>query len=98
MTISRREFLAGAGVAAAAAGAGVAAAAGAGVLLPGVASASTGITRVRERGLAPATLTMWTNHPEWVQQVNALVGEFEKQYPSVTVQVTPKPGPATRRC
>jgi ABC-type glycerol-3-phosphate transport system substrate-binding protein len=87
MTISRREFLAGAGAAAAAAGAGV--------LVPGVASASTrstGITRVRE-GLAPATLTMWTNHPEWVQQVTALVNEFEKQYPSIKVQVTPKPGP-----
>jgi raffinose/stachyose/melibiose transport system substrate-binding protein len=85
MTISRREFLAGAGAAAAAAGASI--------LLPGTASAS-GITRVRERGLAPATLSMWTNHPEWVQQVNALVSEFEKQYPSITVQVTPKPGPS----
>ncbi len=87
MTISRREFLAGAGAAAAAAGAGV--------LVPGVASASTrstGITRVRE-ALPPATLTMWTNHPEWVQQVTALVNEFEKQYPSIKVQVTPKPGP-----
>jgi len=87
MTISRREFIAGAGA--------VAAAAGAGVLVPGVASASTrstGITRVRE-GLAPATLTMWTNHPEWEQQVTALVNEFEKQYPSIKVQVTPKPGP-----
>jgi raffinose/stachyose/melibiose transport system substrate-binding protein len=87
MTISRREFIAGAGA--------VAAAAGAGILVPGVASASTrstGITRVRE-GLAPATLTMWTNHPEWEQQVTALVNEFEKQYPSIKVQVTPKPGP-----
>ena len=41
---------------------------------------------------------MWTNHPEWVQQVTALVNEFEKQYPSIKVQVIPKPGPATRRC
>jgi len=31
--------------------------------------------------------------PEWEQQVTALVNEFEKQYPSIKVQVTPKPGP-----
>ena len=90
MTISRREFLAGAGAT-------VAAAAGASYVLPGIASAAPRITRVRERGLAPATLTMWTNHPEWVQQVTAIVGEFERQYPSVKVQVTPKPCRATRR-
>ena len=70
MALSRREFLAGA-----------AAAAGAGVLLSSpagaVAEVLPRITRVREPGLAPATLTMWTNHPEWVQQVNSLVSEFE---------------------
>ncbi|HXW78926.1 MAG TPA: extracellular solute-binding protein [Acidimicrobiales bacterium] len=86
MALSRREFLAGA-----------AAAAGAGVLLSSpagaVAEVLPRITRVREPALAPATLTMWTNHPEWVQQVTSLVGEFEKQYPTVKVQVTPKPGP-----
>jgi raffinose/stachyose/melibiose transport system substrate-binding protein len=87
MTLSRREFLAGAGAAAAA---------GAGLLVAGPAGAATTprITRVRERGLAAATLTVWTNHPEWVQQVNDIVDEFEKQYPTVTVQVTPKPGPS----
>jgi raffinose/stachyose/melibiose transport system substrate-binding protein len=90
MTISRREFLAGAGVAAAA---------GASYMISGTASAAPRIIRASDRGLAPATLapatlTMWTNHPEWVQQVNAMVAEFEKKYPSVTVQVIPKPGPS----
>jgi raffinose/stachyose/melibiose transport system substrate-binding protein len=86
MTLTRREFLAGA-----------ATAAGAGLLLSGPAAAAArtlpGITRVREQ-LAPATLTMWTNHPEWVQQVNSLVSEFERQYPTVKIQVVPKPGPS----
>jgi raffinose/stachyose/melibiose transport system substrate-binding protein len=87
MALSRREFLAGA-----------AAAAGAGLVLSGPAAASARIlpriTRVREPGLAPATLTMWTNHPEWVQQVNAFVSEFERKNPAVKIQVTPKPGPS----
>jgi raffinose/stachyose/melibiose transport system substrate-binding protein len=87
MALSRREFLSGA-----------AAAAGAGLLLSGPAGAAAEvlprITRVREPELAPATLTMWTNHPEWVQQVTSLVGEFERKYPTVKVQVTPKPGPS----
>lgn len=91
MTLSRREFLAGAGAAAAA---------GAGLVLGGSATAGAATRAVRPRiavrepKLAPATLTMWTNHPEWVQQVNSIVAEFEKQYPGVTVQVTPKPGPS----
>ncbi|HTW98264.1 MAG TPA: extracellular solute-binding protein, partial [Acidimicrobiales bacterium] len=85
MTLTRREFLAGAGAAAAA---------GAGLLVAGPAGATPRISLIRERGLAPATLTMWTNHPEWATQVNAMVAEFEKQYPGVTIQVTPKPGPA----
>ena len=87
MALSRREFLAGA-----------AAAAGAGLLLSGPAGAAAEalprITRVREPELAPATLTMWTNHPEWVQQVTSLVAQFERQYPTVKIQVTPKPGPS----
>jgi raffinose/stachyose/melibiose transport system substrate-binding protein len=87
MALSRREFLAGA-----------AAAAGAGVLLSSPAGAVADvlprITRVREPGLAPATLTMWTNHPEWVQQVNSIVSEFESKNPNVKIQVTPKPGPS----
>ncbi len=90
MTLTRREFLAGA-----------ATAAGAGLLLSGPAAAAArtlpGITRVREQ-LAPATVTMWTNHPEWVQQVNSLVSEFERQYPTVKIQVVPKPALATRHC
>ncbi len=85
MRLTRREFLAGAGAATAA---------GAGLLLSGTAGAAPRITAIRERGLAPATLTMWTNHPEWVQQVNAIVSEFEKQYPMIKVQVTAKPGPS----
>ena len=91
MALSRREFLAGA-----------AATAGAGLLLSSQAGAAAEvlprITRVREPALAPATLTMWTNHPEWVQQVSAIVAEFERKYPTVKIQVTPKPGPVTRRC
>lgn len=83
MTLSRREFLAGA-----------TAAAGAGLLLSGRAGATPIVRRVPESGLAPATLTMWTNHPEWVTQVNTLVSEFESQYPTIKVQVTPKPGPS----
>jgi raffinose/stachyose/melibiose transport system substrate-binding protein len=87
MSLSRRQFLAGA-----------ATAAGAGLVLSGTGAAAASviprITRVREAGLAPATLTMWTNHPEWVQQVNSLVSQFQHQYPSVTIQVTPKPGPS----
>ncbi len=85
MTLTRREFLAGAGVAAAA---------GAGLAFSGTAAAAPRITRIHESGLAPAALTMWTNHPEWVQQVNTIVSEFEKQYPMITVQVTAKPGPS----
>ena len=87
MALSRREFLAGA-----------AATAGAGFLLSSQAGAAAEvlprITRVREPALAPATLTMWTNHPEWVQQVSAIVAEFERKYPTVKIQVTPKPGPS----
>ncbi len=65
------------------------------MLIAGPAGATPRISRIRERSrLAPATLTMWTNHPEWAQQVNSIVAEFEKAYPGVTVQVTPKPGPA----
>ena len=87
MALSRREFLASA-----------AATAGAGFLLSSQAGAAAEvlprIARVREPALAPATLTMWTNHPEWVQQVSAIVAEFERKYPTVKIQVTPKPGPS----
>jgi raffinose/stachyose/melibiose transport system substrate-binding protein len=86
VTISRREFLAGVGAAAAT---------GAGVLLGGPAGAAPRISRVRDRAaLAPATLTMWANHPEWVQQVATLVSEFESQNPSVKIQLIEKPGPS----
>ena len=84
MTLSRREFLAAAGTAAAA---------GAGIVLSGSAGAAPRITHIRDRGLAATSLTMWTNHPEWVQQVNSLVSEFQHQHPTVTIQVTAKPGP-----
>jgi raffinose/stachyose/melibiose transport system substrate-binding protein len=84
MPISRREFLAGTGVAVAA---------GASYLMTGPASATRTITRIRE-SLAPATLTMWANHPEWVRQVAALVSQFEAQNPGVKIQLTEKPGPS----
>jgi ABC-type glycerol-3-phosphate transport system substrate-binding protein len=82
-SISRRDFLVGAGAAVVA---------GAGCLLTGSASASPRISAVRDPALSPATLTMWCNHPEWAQQVSAFVAEFQKQNPSVTIQVTQKPG------
>ena len=66
-------------------------------MVAGPAGASTLISGLRQPDLAPATLNMWTNHPEWIQQVNSIVGEFEKQYPTIKVQVVPKPGPPTRR-
>jgi raffinose/stachyose/melibiose transport system substrate-binding protein len=87
MALSRRDFLAGA-----------AATAGAGFLFSSQAGAAAeALPRIaggREPALAPATLTMWTNHPEWVQQVSTIVAEFEHKYPTVKIQVTPKPGPS----
>jgi raffinose/stachyose/melibiose transport system substrate-binding protein len=74
-------------------GTGAAVAAGASYVVAGPASASARITRIRE-ALAPATLTMWANHPEWVQQVAALVSSFEAQNPGVKIQLTEKPGPS----
>src|SRR5271156_1929829 len=67
------------------AGVGPAAALGAEYLFSGRAAA--------QQNLAPATLTMWANHPEWVRQLAALVAEFEQQNPSVHIELTEKPGP-----
>ncbi len=85
MTLSRREFLVHAGATAAAA-------AGAGLLSqsPVAGSVLPSAARLRDPSLAPATVTMWTNHPEWVNQVNTLVKMFEKQNPSVKIAVTAK--------
>lgn len=84
MPISRRQFLVGTGAAVAT---------GASYLVAGQAAAAPRISRVRE-ALAPATLTMWANHPEWVKQVADLVSKFEAQNPGVTIQLTEKPGPS----
>ena len=84
MTLSRRDFLAGAGAVTAV---------GTASMLTGVAPASAGITRVRELQ-SPVTLTMWTDHPEWVAQVNPIVSQFEKENPGITIQVIAKSGAA----
>lgn len=85
MMISRRTLLACTGSATAA---------GARFLLPDVAVAATQTSTANKTRLAPATLTMWANHPEWVQQLSTLVSEFERLNPSVQIQLTEKPGPA----
>ncbi len=87
MSISRRQFLAGAGAATVAGAAG---------LLPGTASASTVLgnaARFRYQGSQqPVTLSLWHSHPEWAQQINALVSQFEKQHPAIKIDVTAKSG------
>jgi ABC-type glycerol-3-phosphate transport system substrate-binding protein len=82
MAISRREFLTGAGVLAAA---------GAGTLLTGCGSSKSTSTGSKA---APVTLTIWANHPEWKGQIATMIKEFEAQNPSITIQLTEKPGPS----
>lgn len=84
--LSRREFLAGVG------GVGVAASAAYALGTVGATASASRISRVRDRQ-SPVTLSMWANHPEWAQQVQALVADFQKKYPYITIQITQKPGP-----
>src|ERR1700722_660623 len=83
MEISRREFLSQAGLA-------IGSVAAAGSI--GKSALGPAITKIRPQA-APVTLTWWTDHPEWQQQVNLLASEFQKANPHITIQVEAKPGP-----
>ena len=82
MEITRREFLSQTGLA-------IGGAAAAGYI--GKSALGPALTGTRSQA-TPVTLTWWTDHPEWVQQVNLLVSEFQKANPHITIQVEAKPG------
>ena len=87
-SVTRRSFL---GTAGRAAGA-LTAASLVGVRIPEVAA--QGALRTRATSTTPVTLTWWTNHPEWIKQVNKLAAIFQRAYPHIKLDITPKPGPS----
>jgi raffinose/stachyose/melibiose transport system substrate-binding protein len=55
--------------------------------LGGLASASPAFAR---RSGSTTTITMWANHPEWKSVLDAMIGDFEKAYPSIKVEIVYK--------
>ena len=39
------------------------------------------------RSASSTTITMWANHPEWKAVLDALISDFQKSHPGITVQV-----------